>query len=331
MASDLNWLHERDPASESTSRWSRSRQGQSVLRGVLDRIAAGSAELGSGPGKHLHPALIMAAAAALVFAVMVIPLALGLVSQSSNDVSTDRTPTSGSEAPTTGSSQAEEERVHLGAVDNLAVPSLVGVSEPDALKTLEALGLEAELRWRSDSSSDVGTVIRTDPPAGTPVLEGALVIVEMAGTLESIDEETHPVQVALKNVQTLIDSFPGSFVGHYVDGDALVVVLNPGVAEQDWAAQFNEAAAPALAVRFTSCNRSGFDLMTILEEIAARDWSPDAAAISLGLRVDPRECAVLVAGSGLTDGDVALLTARYGDAVTFDRTATPSRLPLPHG
>lgn len=331
MTSELKWLQERDPAPESTTDWAQSPLGVAVHRRVLERIASDTTEVEPASSKRRHSAMVFGAAAALVMTAAAIPVLFGIGGGPSTDAGGERAATNDRQVSPVTLSPFIGIGDRLTVSDNAAVPSLVGVSEPDALKTLETLGLAAEVRYTSGSSSDIGTVIGTDPPAGTAVSEGAAIIVEVAGTPEDIDEETDARQLALKNAQAIVDSSPDSFVGHYVDQDTLVVVLNPDVPEQDWASRFNEAVTPVLEVRFTSCDRSGVELETILEEIAARDWSPNAAAIPIGLRVNPSECAVHVAGSDLTDDDVATLSALYGDAVIFDRTATPSRLPLPGG
>lgn len=70
----------------------------------------------------------------------------------------------------------------------ITVPDVAGMTEEEALVTLQRAGLIAVTRERADSTVEAGRVIETDPPAGQEVTEDTLVTVYV-----STGEETFPV------------------------------------------------------------------------------------------------------------------------------------------
>ena len=54
----------------------------------------------------------------------------------------------------------------------VTVPDLVGTAQDDAVSRLDTLGLKAEVTTQASDTADVGTVLRTDPPADSTVSAG---------------------------------------------------------------------------------------------------------------------------------------------------------------
>ncbi|WP_205413092.1 penicillin-binding protein [Austwickia chelonae] len=66
--------------------------------------------------------------------------------------------------------------------NRVAVPTVVGSSEEDAKKTLEAAGFKVVVSNQKETTTEVepGTVARTDPPAGTQINKGETVSIILA-------------------------------------------------------------------------------------------------------------------------------------------------------
>lgn len=68
--------------------------------------------------------------------------------------------------------------------DLIAVEDVTGLTEEDALRAIQAQGLVAIPNRENSDGVDSGLVIRTDPPAGSPVEEGATVTVIISAGIE---------------------------------------------------------------------------------------------------------------------------------------------------
>ncbi|HEY5685456.1 MAG TPA: Stk1 family PASTA domain-containing Ser/Thr kinase [Acidimicrobiia bacterium] len=68
--------------------------------------------------------------------------------------------------------------------DLIAVEDVTGLTEEDALRAIQAQGLVAIPNRENSDAVDSGLVIRTDPPAGSPVEEGATVTVIISAGIE---------------------------------------------------------------------------------------------------------------------------------------------------
>jgi len=86
------------------------------------------------------------------------------------------------------------------AVSTVSVPTLAGLPEAAARAELDGLGLVYRLRYR-DSNQPAGTIVETDPPAGTEVATGTeitLVIAASRGepTTEPTEKPLEPAPTA---------------------------------------------------------------------------------------------------------------------------------------
>ncbi len=83
----------------------------------------------------------------------------------------------------------------VGAPEPVAVPDVVGLSEDEAVGTLEDLGLRANVRTREDGSASAGTVITQSPSAGASLEQGSRVDLVVAKEPEVTEPESEDVQV----------------------------------------------------------------------------------------------------------------------------------------
>ena len=132
----------------------------------------------------------------------------------------------------------------------------------------------------------------------------------------------------LESLQLFIDEHPEAFVGSYIgDLGVIVVVLGPDTDEDLWIPRAESAAGGRVALDWDRCDVTREYLSGIGDEIARRDWRPGVADIAFALRFDVRSCRLEVMSEAITDEDVAILTDRYKERISFDRSRTPTRLP----
>lgn len=60
------------------------------------------------------------------------------------------------------------------------VPAVIGLSESEATKNMNWSGLRVSVQWRTSETARPGTVVATDPAAGTPVASGSVVVLYLA-------------------------------------------------------------------------------------------------------------------------------------------------------
>jgi hypothetical protein len=60
------------------------------------------------------------------------------------------------------------------------VPSVVGLSESAAKQAMNWSGLRVSVQWQSSATAQPGTVVATDPPAGTSVAADSVVVLYLA-------------------------------------------------------------------------------------------------------------------------------------------------------
>jgi hypothetical protein len=119
-------------------------------------------------------------------------LGVGLWLITRADDSAPQTPAVTAPAPATQSFQTSPapspsatSQLTRSAPVQVVVPPLVGTDGSTAQSTLEDLGLAVRLTSRADPSAPPGTVIETDPPAGSIVRKGSRITVVIASAPSS--------------------------------------------------------------------------------------------------------------------------------------------------
>ena len=116
-------------------------------------------------------------------------LNLGEVSSSESDAEPGTIVEQSVDPGETVSAGSAVDVVVAGEADEIVVPNLVGLSQPDAQAQLDELGLTAgELTERDSTESPAGTVLATDPGAGQVVEPGAAVGLVLAVATEQTIE-----------------------------------------------------------------------------------------------------------------------------------------------
>jgi len=88
------------------------------------------------------------------------------------------------------------EKCTLHAAKDIAMPNLNGMKFTDAWKTVKALGLEADLAFKSDAAFEVDRVVDQSPKAGVKVRQGVnrvtIVVAGPPGSVQLPTEESAP-------------------------------------------------------------------------------------------------------------------------------------------
>ncbi|HEX2355459.1 MAG TPA: PASTA domain-containing protein [Micromonosporaceae bacterium] len=201
------------------------------------------------------------------------------------------------------------------AAGDVAVPDLAGRPVPDARKIMSAAGLVPVLRTEH-SSGPVATVASTDPPAGTVLPLGSVVIVTVRGPLPGWPPTAAERAGAPNLLGLLVERHPDVFVGLGFDGRPdPIVAFNPSVDVAAWRSRL-DAAAEGDAYRVRVCPRTGLELAQV--EAVASHWPWQAGVAGrFGLVIDPATCSVRLSGDWFTNEDKRRLAERFGDAITI--------------
>jgi len=200
----------------------------------------------------------------------------------------------------------------------VSVPDVSGLPESEAVKTLAAAGLVAEIRYDPGASKS-GTVLSSDPPGGSamsPTVAVRLVIAPhplLPTPGPGHEQDVHPLS-------SLVEANHQAFVGLYRDDTGVpVVVFNRGADPSAWREQL-DAVAGSQRYLTDVCPRTHGELHEVQDEIALRVWSPNADSISFGAFIDPATCSVRVESDQLSAADIQALVDRFGTAITVDTT-----------
>lgn len=186
-----------------------------------------------------------------------------------------------------------------------AVPQIAAMPVGEVDKLLAQAGLIPILRFEPGVVSGAGSVIGTDPPAGTMLAHGQVVTVLIAGPPgDTLDE--------------YVAAHRETFVGIGLDANGVIVI---GVHQQaDLQREMPQLSqlAKGKAFRVQSCSRTFADLQRIQLELARRDFVPGADKIAFATTIDPLACAIRLTIE-LSDAEVAQLTARYQGALVIQK------------
>ncbi|MDP8937063.1 MAG: Stk1 family PASTA domain-containing Ser/Thr kinase [Actinomycetota bacterium] len=97
----------------------------------------------------------------------------------------------------------------VGGTDDVVVPSVIGLQEPDARRQLEDLGLEVRKEEIADENSPAGLVVDQDPKMGAKVSEGDAVTIRVSTGAPLVDLP----DVRNRSLEAATDALePGRFV-----------------------------------------------------------------------------------------------------------------------
>lgn len=172
-------------------------------------------------------------------------------------------------------------------------------------KVLAKASLVAILRYEPGVVTNAGTVVGTEPPAGTMVSSGDVVTVIVAGAPGATLGE-------------YVAAHRETFIGMAPDSTGVLVI---GIYRRaDMQSELGQLTklARGQAFRVQNCAHSWTDLQRISLELARRDFVPGADKLSFGMTIDPLACALRLTIE-LTDAEITELNARYPGALVIQR------------
>ena len=233
--------------------------------------------------------------------------------------------------PGEGASTAESPKRQVVSV--VSVPDVVGLTEGEAVRALDAAGLVADVRTDRDLPR-TATVDRVAPAPGTDVEYHSLVLLYLARPphlpvpAPEQEEEIGPLS-------RLVTDHPNVFVGLYHDEAGVVhVVFGPGADPARWTDRLREAARgitwpeEGVGYRADTCSRTNASLRSMEDEIIS-DWG-EKRRLVFGAWAHAETCTVRVESNLLEPADIEALIERYGTAISFDTSqGSAVRLALP--
>jgi hypothetical protein len=191
------------------------------------------------------------------------------------------------------------------------VPQLATLQAAEVDKLLSKAQLVSILRYEPGVVTNPGTVVATEPAAGSVVAIGDMITVIVAG----------------KPGETLgeyVTAHRETYVGIGADANGVLVI---GIYRQaDLEHEMGELTrlARGAAFRVQNCAHSFVDLQRLQLDLARRDFVPGADRLNFATAIDPLACAVRLT-IDLSDGEIAQLSAKYSGALVIQR-GTASRL-----
>jgi hypothetical protein len=239
---------------------------------------------------------------------------------------------SASQEATPGGAPSTTERPN-GLVSAVAVPDVVGLSEGQAARALDAAGLVANVRYLDDVPRK-GTVYDADPAAGRVVPDHSVVLlhISLPPRLPPPGRE-HELEIA--PLSRLVTDHPDVFVGLYRDEAAVPhVVFGPRADPEAWTDRLQEAAdgisypVKGVGYRTDRCPRTLASLRALQDEITTdQDWTANKH-LAFGVWVQPETCTVRVESDLLLPAEIEALVDRYGTAISFDTSEGSHPVPL---
>jgi PASTA domain len=190
------------------------------------------------------------------------------------------------------------------------VPQLATMSVGEVDKVLSKAQLVPILRYEPGVVTNAGTVVATEPAAGSMVSIGDVVTVIVAGK---------PGETLGEYVAAHRETYIG--IGADANG-VLVIGIHRRADLQRELGELNRLAK-GTAFRVQSCAQSWVDLQRVQLDLARRDFVPGADQLSFATTIDPLACAVRLT-IDLSDAEIAQLTAKYSGALVIQR-GTASR------
>lgn len=207
----------------------------------------------------------------------------------------------------------------------VSVPDVVGLSEGEAVRDLDASGLVANVRY-AYSAPLTGKVLRSEPGAGSELAPNSVVALSIA--LYRLPMPTPEEEQAPAAFGRLLEDNPGVFFGtHLEEAGARVVVFQPGADPAEWQDRLT-AALEGQPFRSERCSRTRASLRAMQDEIATKEWT-DNKRLPFWVGVDTRTCTVRVGSDLLTPADIRALVDRYGTAISFDTSEGSAGVRLP--
>lgn len=184
----------------------------------------------------------------------------------------------------------------------LPVPAVVAMRAADADAALIKAGLIPILRYEPGVLTGNGTVVNTDPPAGTRLSHGDLVTVVVAGSPGATLHE-------------YVDAHRERFVGVGSDANGVLVVgVHQSANLQTEMPRLTQLAG-ARQFRVQTCVRSWAELRRVQVSLSVHELLQGA---SFATSIDPLACAVRFTGN-LSDAQVAALTAKFAGALVIQK------------
>lgn len=237
-------------------------------------------------------------------------------------------------ASSSDSSDSPAPSASQSSAGSVSVPDLLGMSEGEAVKALDASGLVANVRYDRDAPR-TGTVLRSAPEAGSELSASSVVVLSIA--YEPRLPMPTPEQEQLPEAfSSLLHDNPEAFFGVHRDEEGvLVVVFNPGVDPAAWEDRLTAAAEGInypeedSGYRTDTCSRDRKSLRALQDEIVRtrKEWADDPR-LAFGVWVQPESCTVRVESDLLTPGDIQALVDRFGTAISFDTSEGSAGMPL---
>jgi PASTA domain-containing protein len=231
-------------------------------------------------------------------------------------------------------SQQTAESPNLQVVSSVEVPDVVGLTEGEAVRALDAAGLVANVRYDRDLPR-TETVDRAVPAPGTDVDERSVVRLYIALPprlpLPAPEQEQE-----IAPLSRLVTDHPKVFVGLYRDGAAVPhVVFGPGADPAQWTDRLQEAASgityphEGVGYRTDRCSRTSASLRAMADEIIS-DWG-ERRRLVFGAWAHEETCTVRIESNLLGRAQIETLIERYGTAISFDTSQGSAvwLLPLP--
>jgi len=208
------------------------------------------------------------------------------------------------------------------AENSIVMPMVVGLTEVDAGKALNRHGLEyVVIVEPPGAGAPTGTVVSTDPRSGSVVELGAIVAMRITGAgppEDTIRSEESVRQNALERVNDAAARHDDKVFGIYLDGESLVVVLNPGADRHPLLAELETAASAEVEWRVEECPHPRSDIEARIPDVEAA-IQEHAAGQGYSIAVDSAFCTIVVGGQ-LPDDLVTRLSSQFGSALRFDTT-----------
>jgi len=192
------------------------------------------------------------------------------------------------------------------AAPKTVVPQVAMLTAGEVDKVLAKNSLVAILRYEPGVVTNAGTVVGTEPPAGTMLATGDVVTVIVAGAPGATLGE-------------YVAAHRETYVGMAPDANGVLVV---GMYRQaDMQSELGQLTklAHGTPFRVQNCAHSWIDLQRVSLELSQRHFTA-----AFGMTIDPMACAVRLT-SDLTDAEIADLNAHYPGALVIQK-GTASRL-----
>lgn len=189
------------------------------------------------------------------------------------------------------------------------VPELAGLTEVDARKAGERLGLVVDLQFVSAPELLPGTVVAVQPDSGSAMAQGDTLTLVIAGPNPSGEVEQSIVPEA---VGRLLES--PDFLGAVGRGRALTFVVWAETDLSYWEEKLEAVGVESPS--FLTCTMTGDAALAVLEDVRSGWWKDDPATF-YAFRPDPNTCTILISSLRLNEAEIERLVDRHGDQVSF--------------